>query len=173
MKTIIGAFLAFFIIPFSYAHANSNSNNMSVTEETVNKVIEERELFGINSDATDLEDLILEGNISLKFGVHMTDEEEQDLSTRLEEQKETTNKIQDIIKSSKYLEDNYLGSYIDQASGGDIFFGFKPGTDLNIIKNNNRSLNTLNNNSEIDIVLYHAEYSEDELDEITSIINKT
>lgn len=96
-----------------------------------------------------------------KFGAYLTEEEEQELDERINQQKEKIPFIKDYMEEN--LKEEFAGIYIDQRSGGVVNIGFKAHAKSQVEKH----LEELRELYEEDkLIIYFTEYSEDELNEI-------
>lgn len=166
MKKIVRLFLlVFFLIPISDTIYAEDSQ----TTELIQQAIDKRKEFGLSTDLNFVTTLVNNHTISKVYGVYMSQEEEEKFTRRLEELDRVTEEIRSYVNANPEMKDHYLGLYIDQASGGDIYVGFRQSDSVNF----NHKLASFKDNfhTELSVYTYVATYSEKEFDDISQKIS--
>jgi hypothetical protein len=152
---------------FTTIHSDSHSPNPTASfSESINtmslsldQMIAKRSEFGFSTDESQVTSLMSQQYLSKEFGFYLTPTEEQELINRIQEQDVKTDEIRNLYS----LDENYLGMYIDQASGGTINIGFK--------ENTTPMLEASSINSFLPIKTFEAEYSEKEMEDAANLLS--
>lgn len=168
-KLIEFAVLMILLIIFSIPLSDTVNAEDRQDLESIQQVIDKRKEFGLPTDISIITSLVNEKSISKEYGVYMSLEEERKFTRRLEELDRVIKEIEEYIHSTSLLKDNYLGLYIDQASGGDIYVGFRGSTSPKI----SYELTSFSDKfqTELSIYTYEATYSEKEFEDIAQKIS--
>ncbi|MFC5446828.1 hypothetical protein [Paenibacillus aestuarii] len=126
-----------------------------------------RETFGLDTEQNHMRSLIkteqsLFTGKGKKYGVVLTQNEEEALDKRIDMQKNGVPKIKEYIKAN-IKNGSFGGIYIDQKSGGIVNIGFKGS--LEKLNKEANDIKDLYGNPHL-IKFYEAKYTEDELNDL-------
>ncbi|WP_208585752.1 S1 family peptidase [Gracilibacillus suaedae] len=118
MKKIVLFFTFFLLSSFVYGFELDASENIPSNNEMVEKNVAFREQFGLNSHENRVKDIVQNSSSKEKYGYFFTEEEFENLNSRIAEQESSIPQIKRILGSDYTL-------FIDQKNGGITNIGTK------------------------------------------------